>query len=76
MGRTRTWTVEIRIIEHEDEGRGPTATTLRWQPSDQDLPVGDEPATARAFADLAYKALDVAAGDLGRFPQHSMRMLS
>jgi hypothetical protein len=76
MGRTRTWTVEIRIIEHEDEGRTPTAETLRWQPSDQDPRVGDDPATARAFADLANKALDVAAADIGRFTHHSMRLLS
>jgi hypothetical protein len=77
MGRTRTWTVEIRIIEHEDGGRTPSGVTVRWQPSDREVAeLGDDPATVRALADLAYQALDVAAGDFGQFSRRSMRMLS
>ncbi|MFI7542500.1 dsRBD fold-containing protein [Actinoplanes sp. NPDC049599] len=77
MVRTRTWTVEIRIIEHEDDGRTRRETTLRWQPSDQEAAkLSDEPATARALADLAYKALDVATGDLEQFTHRHRRMLS
>jgi hypothetical protein len=75
----RTWTVEIRIIEHEheDEGRTPAAVTSQRPPSDREVPqLGDEPATTRALAELAYKALDVADGDRGPFVHRSLRMLS
>ena len=77
MVHTRTWTVEIRIIEHEDDGHARRETTLRWQPSEQEAAeLGAEPATARALADLAYKALDVATGDLEQFTHRHRRLLS
>jgi hypothetical protein len=83
MVRTRTWTIEINIIEHEDERRTRADVILRgeggarWRSSDQEAPEsGDEQVTARALADLAYKALDVAAADVDQFAHRHMRMLS
>jgi hypothetical protein len=90
MVRARTWTVEINITEHEDERRTDADTVLRgvrpllcrhgearWRPSDREVPeIDDELATARALADLAYKALDVATGDIEEFPHRPMRLLS
>jgi hypothetical protein len=73
----RTWTVEIRIIEHEDEDGTPAAVTPQQPPSDCEVPqLGDEPATTRALADLAYKALDVADDDRGPFVHRSLRLLT
>jgi hypothetical protein len=82
MVHTRTWTVEITISEHEDErltradarlhsdarqplhGKG----EARRRPTDREVPeIGDELATARALADLAYQLLDVTAGDIEQF---------
>jgi hypothetical protein len=83
MVRTRTWTVEINIIEHEDGRRTRADVIVRGQgdarrrSSDQEAPEsGAEQVTARALADLAYKALDVAAGDVEQFDRRPMRMLS
>ena len=79
MAHTRTWTVEINISEHEDERRTRAAAVLhtdsrlplrgegeaRRSPSDAEVPeIGDELATARALADLAYRLLDVTTGDI------------
>lgn len=79
---TRTWNVEIVITEHDDERRthaearlhSDTRTVLhgegvaRRRPKDREVPeIGDELATARALADLAYKLLDVTAGDIEQF---------
>jgi hypothetical protein len=80
--RTRRWTVEIDITEHEEERRTRAAARLhsdtrtmlhgegeaRRRPRDREVPeIGDELATARALADLAYKLLDVTAGDIEQF---------
>ncbi|GGN84407.1 hypothetical protein GCM10010112_63790 [Actinoplanes lobatus] len=79
MMHTRTWTVEITIDEHEDESRTRAVAVLRTEarpqvrgvgdayrsPRDREVPeIGDELATARALADLAYQLLDVTAADI------------
>ncbi|WIN00563.1 DUF1876 domain-containing protein [Actinoplanes oblitus] len=79
MMHTRTWTVEITIDEHEDERRTHAVAVLRTEarpqvrgegtaqraPRDLEVPeIGDELATARALADLAYQLLDVTAADI------------
>ncbi|GID91580.1 DUF1876 domain-containing protein [Amorphoplanes digitatis] len=90
MGLTRTWTVEITINEHEDEGRTHAAAVLHSMrpllrgegdahrsPRDREVPeIGDELATARALADLAYKLLDVAAGDIEQFTHRPVHLRS
>jgi Domain of unknown function (DUF1876) len=88
---TRTWTVEIIISEHEDERRthaearlhSDARQTLRGEgearrsPRDREVPeIGDELATARALADLAYKLLDVTAGDIEQFTHRPVRLRS
>lgn len=83
MVRTRTWTVEINIVEHEGEPRTRADVILRgegegrrWS-SDQAAPEsGEELVTARALAELADKALDIAVGDVGPFAHRRMRMLA
>ncbi|GAA4607546.1 hypothetical protein BJY16_006390 [Actinoplanes octamycinicus] len=79
MMHTRTWTVEITIDEHEEERRTHAVAVLRTEarpqvrgegtahraPRDREVPeIGDELATARALADLAYQLLDVTAADI------------
>jgi hypothetical protein len=79
---TRKWTVEILISEFDDERRTRAEARLqsdaghpltaqgeaRRSPADREVPeIGDELATARALADLAYKLLDVTAGDIEQF---------
>ncbi|GAA3950388.1 dsRBD fold-containing protein [Actinoplanes auranticolor] len=77
MARARTWTVEITITEHEDERRAHVGAVVRRRPSEQEgAVVGDESATARALAVLAYKALDAGAGDTGQMARRPMRLLS
>ena len=88
---TRTWTVEIVISEHEDERLTHAEARLhsvvreplrgegeaRRSPQDREVPeIGDELATARALADLAYKLLDVTAGDIEQFTHRSVRLTS
>jgi hypothetical protein len=88
---TRTWTVEITIDEHDEDRRtraeallhSDSRRTLRGEgearrrPSDVDVPeIGDELATARALADLAYKLLDVTAGDIEQFTHRPARLSS
>jgi|1186.fasta_scaffold122625_2 hypothetical protein len=82
MIHTRTWTVEVTISEDETERRTHAAAVLhadsrtpirgegeaRRRPTDTEVPeIGDELATARALADLAYKLLDVTVGDIEQF---------
>jgi len=91
MVHTRTWTVEVTIAEHEDERRTHAAAVLhtdtrnpvrgegeaRRRPADLEVPeIGDELATARALADLAYKLLDVTTGDLEQFTQRRVHLTS
>ena len=77
MAPARTWTVEITITEHEDERRTQVGAVVHRRPSDQeDAGIGDESATARALAVLAYKALDIGAGDIAQPARRPMRMLS
>jgi hypothetical protein len=79
MIHTRTWNVEVTIDEYEDERRTRAVAVLRTEarpqlrgegtarrsPRDREVPeIGDELATARALADLAYRLLDVAADDI------------
>jgi hypothetical protein len=79
MMHTRTWTVEVTIHEVEDERRTRAVAVLhtearppvrgegeaRRSPRDREVPeIGDELATARALADLAYQLLDVTAADI------------
>jgi hypothetical protein len=88
---TRTWTVEITIDEHDEDRRTRAEALLhsdarrtlrgegeaRRRPSDVDVPaIGDELATARALADLAYKLLDVTAGDIEQFTHRPARLSS
>lgn len=76
---TRTWTVEVTITEDEDDRRTRAVAVLRTEarpqvrgegvarraPRDREVPeIGDELATARALADLAYQLLDVTAADI------------
>jgi hypothetical protein len=91
MVHERTWTVEISISEHDDERRTRAEAVLRSgvrpvlrgegearrRPSDQEVPeIGDELATARALADLAYKLLDVTAGDIEQFTHRPAHLTS
>lgn len=91
MVHARTWTVEITINEHEDERRTHAAavlhsgirTPLRGEgeahrsPRDREVPeIGDEVATARALADLAYRLLDAAAGDIEQFTHRPVHLKS
>lgn len=78
MTRTKRWSVEIFIDEHDDhttraEARlhTTTATTVtgvgvaRKNPDDLDVPeIGDELATARALSDLGERLLRTAAEDI------------
>ena len=88
---TRTWTVEIVISEHDEERLTHAEARLhsgirqplrgegeaRRSPLDREVPeIGDELATARALADLAYKLLDVTAGDIEQFTQRPVRLTS
>lgn len=90
MAHVRTWTVDINISEHEDERRTHADAVLRShrvglrgegearrRPCDTEVPeIGDELATARALADLAYKLLDVATGDIEQFTQQPVHLRS
>jgi hypothetical protein len=90
MVHTRTWTVEINISEHEDERSTHAAAVLHSvrplmrgegdalrRPSDRDVPeIGDELAAARALADLAYKLLDLAAGDIEQLTHRPVHLTS
>jgi hypothetical protein len=91
MVHVRTWTVEINISEHDDERRTRADAVLRSgvrpilrgegearrRPSDREVPeIGDELATARALADLAYKLLDVTAGDIEQFTHRPAHLTS
>ncbi|SNY59177.1 DUF1876 domain-containing protein [Paractinoplanes atraurantiacus] len=82
MMHTRTWTVEINLVEDEEQRRTRATAVLhsdartpvrgegeaRRRPADAEVPeIGDELATARALADLAYKLLDVTAADIEQF---------
>ncbi|HEX5205022.1 MAG TPA: dsRBD fold-containing protein, partial [Actinoplanes sp.] len=49
----------------------------RRRPTDTEVPeIGDELATARALADLAYKLLDVTVGDIEQFTHEPARLTS
>lgn len=91
MVQTRTWTVEITIDEYEEDRRTRAVAVLRSaarpplegtgdarrRPSDQEVPeIGDELATARALADLAYKLLDVTAGDIEQYTHRPVHLTS
>ena len=91
MIHTRAWTVEVTISEDElrrqthaaavlhTDSRTPLRGegTARRRPADTDVPeIGDELATARALADLAYKLLDVTAGDIEQFTHHPAHLTS
>jgi len=82
MTHTRTWTVDINITEDEEARLTRASAVLRSgvrnplrgegearrRSTDAEVPeIGDELATARALADLAYKLLDVTAGDIEQF---------
>ncbi|MFI1994527.1 DUF1876 domain-containing protein [Actinoplanes sp. NPDC020271] len=89
MIHTKTWTVEITIDEHEDERRTRAVAVLRTEarpqihgegsanraPRDLEVPeIGDELATARALADLAYQLLDVTAADIEQITHRPVRL--
>ncbi|BCY09388.1 DUF1876 domain-containing protein [Actinoplanes sp. L3-i22] len=91
MIRTRTWTVEITIDEHEDERRTRAVAVLRTEarpqvrgegsahraPRDLEVPeIGDELATARALADLAYQLLDATAADIEAITRRPVHLSS
>jgi hypothetical protein len=88
---TRTWTVEVTISEYDEDRRTRAEARLhsgarrtlhgegeaRRRPSDREVPeIGDELATARALADLAYKLLDVTASDIEQFTHRPARLSS
>ena len=79
MDAVKTWTVQVRIDEHEgrtravallriDDAESLTGTGLaRLNPGDSDVPeIGDELAVARALSELSHRLLDVAAGNIER----------
>jgi hypothetical protein len=86
MSTAKTWTVEIRIDEHESKTRAEARLhtgdethlvgvgLARLNPADRDVPeIGDELAASRALADLAHLLLDAAANDIEgvtRAPAH------
>ncbi|MFG1605196.1 DUF1876 domain-containing protein [Actinoplanes sp. NPDC049265] len=87
----RTWTVEINISELEEDRRTRAVARLhtdcrspmlgegeaRRRPLDREVPeIGDELATARALADLAYKLLDVSAADIEQFTHKPVHLTS
>jgi uncharacterized protein DUF1876 len=91
MVHMRKWTVQVTITEDEDARRTRAAAVLqsdtrtpvrgegvaRRRPADAEIPeIGDELATARALADLAYKLLDVAAGDIEQFTHRPVHLSS
>ncbi len=91
MVHTRTWTVEVNITEDEEARCTRAAAILhtdareplrgegeaRRRPADSEVPeIGDELATARALADLAYKLLDVTAGDIEQFTHRPVHLTS
>ena len=91
MTHIRKWTVEVNITEDEQARRTHAAAILhtdarqpvrgegeaRRRPTDTDVPeIGDELATARALADLAYKLLDVTVGDIEQFTHQPARLTS
>jgi len=91
MLHTRTWTIEVNITEDEENRRTHAAVILhsdarqplrgageaRRRPADREVPeIGDELATARALADLAYQLLDVTAGDIEQFTHRPVRLTS
>jgi hypothetical protein len=91
MVHVRTWTVEINITEHDDKRRTRAEALLRSgvrqplrgegearrRPTDREVPeIGDELATARALADLAYKLLDASAADIEQFTHRPVHLAS
>ena len=91
MTHTRTWTVQVNITEDEPERTTHAAAILhtdartpvrgeghaRRRATDTEVPeIGDELATARALADLAYHLLDVTAADIEQFTHKPARVTS
>jgi hypothetical protein len=89
MTHTGTWTVHINITEDEADRRTRASAVLRSgirkplrgegearrRPDDTEVPeIGDELATARALADLAYKLLDATAGDIEQFTHRPVHL--
>ncbi|MCU7729413.1 DUF1876 domain-containing protein [Actinoplanes sp. KI2] len=89
MTHTRTWTVQVNIAEDELERTTHAAAVLhtdarspvrgeghaRRRPTDMEVPeIGDELATARALADLAYQLLDVTTADIEQFTHKPARL--
>ena len=79
----------MNITEDEQDRRTRAAAILRTgvrrplrgegearrRPADTEVPeIGDELATARALADLAYKLLDVTVGDIEEFTHQPARL--
>jgi hypothetical protein len=91
MNRVRTWTIEVTISENEDQRRTRAEAVLRTEarpqlrgegeahrrPGDTEVPeIGDELATARALADLAYHLLDAAADDIEQVTHRPVHLTS
>ncbi|MCU7731083.1 DUF1876 domain-containing protein [Actinoplanes sp. KI2] len=91
MTHTRTWTVQVNITEDELKRTTHAAAILhtdarspvrgeghaRRRTTDTEVPeIGDELATARALADLAYHLLDVTAADIEQFTHQPARLTS
>lgn len=77
MTKSKHWTIEIYLDEHEDRTRATVrlhnrdetrlvGTGLaRRNPKDADVPeIGDELATARALSDLAHQLLEATVADI------------
>lgn len=91
MLHTRTWTIEVNLTEDAEARRTHAVAILHTdareplrgngtahrRPADMEVPeIGDELATARALADLAYQLLDVTAGDIEQFTQRPVHLTS
>jgi hypothetical protein len=91
MVRSKRWTVDIVIDEHEEERRTHAHARLntadrtdlrgdgeaRRNPGDREVPeIGDELAVARALSELAHRLLEAAAADIEQFTEKPVRLES
>jgi hypothetical protein len=89
MTRSKHWTVDIYLDEHDDERRTHAEARLttgdrtrltgtglaRRNPDDPEVPeIGDELAASRALSDLAHTLLDAAAGDIETMTRRPARL--
>ena len=69
MVHSRTWTIEIRISEHDDEAdRSPAEIEVRGN--------GEDLAVAHSLAGLAGKLFELTRDDVGQFTHGHGRLLT